>query len=185
MNNGLPNSMPELLQLALAALVVTAAVTDLVSRRIPNWLASAGLAAGLGMNVYLDGWSGFSHSMLGMLLGAGLFIGFHLTGGMGAGDVKLFAAVGAIVGPQSLLVIFVLTGIFGGIAALALLVVRGRLGDGLRRTLGLTAQMARSNWVEVKRRSDRRAAGALALPYGAVVATGSLVFLFAIRNVVR
>jgi len=84
-----------------------------------------------------------------------------------------------------LLVIFVLSAILGGVAALVLLVARGRLIEGLRRTARLTAEIADRNWTEVRRRSDRRAAGALALPYGAVVATGTLVFLFAVRNAVR
>lgn len=185
MNNGLPNSMPELMQLTLFSLVMLAALSDLKSRCIPNWLAAAGASAGIGLNGYFGGWSGVSLAVLGLLLGMALFLGIYLAGGMGAGDVKLLGAVGSIVGPQSLLVIFVLSGLLGGLAALLLLLSRGRLREGLLRTAGLTAQMARRNWTEVKSRSDRRMAGALSLPYGAVVATGTLVFLFAIRNSVR
>lgn len=185
MTGGLPNSMPELLQLALFALVISAALNDLKSRQIPNWLVLAGAAAGVALNGHFAGWAGLTHSLLGLLLGAGLFIGLYLVGGMGAGDVKLFAAVGAMVGPQSLLVIFVLTGMIGGVAALFMLLFRGRLFEGLRRTSGIAAQVACRNWTELQRRSDRRAAGAMSMPYGAVVATGALVFLFAIRNSVR
>lgn len=185
MNSPLPNSMPEPVQLALLALALAAAFTDLRARRIPNWLTLAGITAGMGLNFWFESWSGLRHSLLGMALGAGLFLALYMTGGMGAGDVKLLAAVGSLVGPQPLLVIFVLTGIFGGVAALALLLARGRLGDGLRRTAGLTRALVRHDWAEVMSRSDRHAAGALSLPYGAVVASGALVFLFAVRSLAR
>ena len=182
MTGGVANSMPEILQAALFVLVVGAALADLRTRRIPNWIALPGLIAGMVLNGYFRGSSGVASAMLGALLGAAMFLGIYLAGGMGAGDVKLFAAVGAIVGPQSLLVIFVLTGILGGVAALALMLWRGKAGQAMGRTFGLAGQMLRMNWPQVRRRSDLRAPGALTLPYGAVVAGGTLLFLFAVRQ---
>lgn len=182
----MPAVMPSILQLFLAVLVVSAAFTDLKSRRIPNWIPASGFAAGVILNTYFHGWAGLTSSLAGALLGAGILMAIYLTGGMGGGDVKLLAAVGAISGPQALLVIFVLTGLFGGIAALAMAAARGRIGQTLARTTGLLAELpgsfARLNWSGIQQRSNRQAPGALRLPYGAVIATGTLVFLFASRT---
>ena len=89
-----------------------------------------------------------------------------MLGGMGAGDVKLFSAVGALTGPQSLIIVFVFTGLLGGIAAIALSIARGRLRETLERTGSLMLGV-------------RTAAGAdsLRLPYGAVIAGGTLLSL--------
>jgi prepilin peptidase CpaA len=183
MNAGIPNALPDPLQAALFALVIAAAIYDLAARRIPNGISLAGLAVGLALNGYFAGWPGLGSSLLGGLLGAAIFLGLYVAGGMGAGDVKLFAAVGAMVGPQPLLLIFVLTGLAGGMAALALIVVRGRAGEKLRSTLALAGSMLRLNWNEVSSSSDRGVPGAICLPYGAVVAVGTLVFLLTVRHV--
>lgn len=182
MSSGISNSIPVVLQAALIALVVGAALADLKTRHIPNWLPLSGLIGGIVLNGYHYAMPGVASALLGALLGAAIFIGLHLAGGMGAGDVKLFAAVGSIVGPQSLLVIFVLTGILGGVAALVLILLRGSLARVLRNSIGLVSASARFNWSEVRNRSDRRVSGALSLPYGPVVATSTLIFLFAMRN---
>ncbi len=177
----MPAIMPSILQLLLAALVIGAAFSDLKWRRIPNWIPASGFAAGIILNTYFHGWAGLTSSLAGALLGAGILMAIYLTGGMGGGDVKLLAAVGAISGPQALLVIFVLTGLFGGIAALAMVAARGRIGQTLARTTMLLGSFARLNWSGIQQRSNRQAEGALRLPYGAVIATGTLVFLFASR----
>src|SRR5439155_22903660 len=76
-------------------------------------------------------------SLAGAALGFGIFIVLYIAGGMGAGDVKLFSAVGALVGPQQVIMVFIFTGLIGGIAALALAVARGRLRETLAKASGL------------------------------------------------
>jgi prepilin peptidase CpaA len=100
---------PTLLVLAVATF------TDLRSRRIPNWLVFPFLFAGLATSGWLHGWQGISQSLAGM--GLGLFVyGFIFwLGGLGAGDVKLCAAIGAWVGPKQLFMALIITGIAGGI----------------------------------------------------------------------
>ena len=176
------NDIPVILQVALFMLAASAGMTDLKSRHIPNWIALMGLIAGVVLNTYNRGLSGAAGAILGALLGAGLFMGIYLAGGMGAGDVKLLAAVGAIVGPQSLLIVFVLTGILGGMAALCLLLLRGNVREGLTRTIGLAAKWMRLDWPGVALASDPKAAQAISLPYGAIVASGALLFLIALRR---
>ena len=103
---------PTLIVLAVAT------VTDLRTRRIPNWLVLPFLVAGLVVNAYLYGWHGLGQSLAGFGLGALLFGILFLMGGMGMGDVKLCAAIGVWIGPSQLATALVLTGIAGGIMAL-------------------------------------------------------------------
>lgn len=105
--------------MVLIVVVVAAAITDLRSRRIPNWITVSGAVLGLALQVMDGGIRGALLCLGGALLGFGIFIAFYIAGGMGAGDVKLFSAVGALAGPSALIIIFVLTGLLGGVAAIA------------------------------------------------------------------
>ena len=79
--------------------VAVATFTDLRSRRIPNWLVFPFLLAGILVSGALHGWLGLAHSLEGIALGGLLFGVLSWLGGMGMGDVKLCAAIGAWIGP--------------------------------------------------------------------------------------
>ncbi len=100
----------------LIALLI-ATVSDLRSRRIPNWLVFPFLLAGLVVSSITHGWRGLGQSVLGVLLAALLLGLFYYLGAMGMGDLKLCAAVGAWIGPGQLLTALVMTGIAGGVMA--------------------------------------------------------------------
>ena len=70
---------------------------DLTVRKIPNWIIAFGLAGGLLLNA-AQGFSQFSHSLLGFIVGIAVFIVPFALGWMGAGDVKYFGVVGALLG---------------------------------------------------------------------------------------
>jgi Flp pilus assembly protein protease CpaA len=74
---------------------------DLTVRKIPNWIIAFGLLGGLVLNA-AQGFSQFSHSLLGFIGGVALFIVPFALGWMGAGDVKYFGVVGALLGVESL-----------------------------------------------------------------------------------
>jgi prepilin peptidase CpaA len=113
--------------LCLLALVTTASWTDLRSRRIPNWLVLAAVALALAVQCYLHGAAtGFGQWLMGMLTGGALFLPLYVARAMGAGDVKLMAAIGAFVGPWTGFGIVLLTFSIGGIWALILIVARGK-----------------------------------------------------------
>jgi prepilin peptidase CpaA len=133
------------IQIIVVVLVVAAAWSDVRTRRIPNVLTGVGAAIGLTLHVADAGLPGAVTSLEGMVLGLALAIAFFLARGMGAGDVKLLAAIGALLGPQPLVLIFVFTGLLGGIVALATIAWR-------------------KTWNA-------------SLPYGAVIAAGTLFFL--------
>jgi prepilin peptidase CpaA len=109
--------------------LAVATFTDLRSRRIPNWLVLPFLLAGVAVSGWLHGWSGVGQSLSGLVLGAVLFGVLGWMGGMGMGDVKLVAAIGAWIGPGQLIVALVITGIAGGIMAVCWAIGGGFLGD--------------------------------------------------------
>ncbi len=107
------------------ALALIAGWTDLRSRRIPNWLVVPFLAAGIAVSVWLQGWHGFAQSAAGFGLGLLIFGILFCLGGMGMGDVKLCAAIGAWIGPSQLLIALVVTGLAGGVMAVCWAACRG------------------------------------------------------------
>jgi prepilin peptidase CpaA len=170
--------MPPVLQLLLIALVITACVYDIRVRRIPNWLVLAGLVIGLGLNLFLFGWPGLKSSLLGVGLAALIYFPLYLLRGMGAGDVKLMAAVGALVGPAPWFVIFVITSIVGGLAAVTLLVARGRVARTLWNLRHILDSMLHLRApYEGRQDLDVRSESSMRLPHGAFIALGSIVFI--------
>ena len=119
--------------LMLTTLLVVASVMDVRFRRIPNWLTYPAVLIGIGFHTLSLGIDGFLFGAAGMLLGFGILIIFYLVGGMGAGDVKLMAAVGSFLGPKGVFIAFVFTALVGGIYALVLLVRSGRTSVRLAR----------------------------------------------------
>ncbi len=109
--------------------LAVATFTDLRSRRIPNWLVLPFLVVGVAVATWLQGWTGLGKSLEGLGLGLLLFGILAWMGGMGMGDVKLCAAIGAWVGPHQLILALVLTGMAGGLMALGWAAVGGFLGE--------------------------------------------------------
>src|SRR5260370_33750264 len=121
---------PLIFQIVLIAVVAMAAIYDIRFRRIPNWLVLAGLVIGIGFNTFLFAWAGLLFSLKGFAFAFVIYFPLYLLRGMGAGDVKLMAAIGSIVGWRNWLGIFIITAVVGGLAAVALLVSRKRLRKG-------------------------------------------------------
>ena len=169
--------LPSGVEVVLLALAIAAGVSDIRTRRIPNWITVSGAALGLMLRSYYSGFAGALLSLEGAALAMSFFLLLHLAGGMGAGDVKLAAAIGALVGPRSFLFVFVFTGLLGGIAAAALAMAHHRLRPTLERTGQLFVSFSRLRWRELRRNSRLETPGALRLPYGAIMAGGALAFL--------
>jgi prepilin peptidase CpaA len=112
-------------------MVALAAAIDIQTRRIPNLLTFGGAAIAFALHAWSGGWSGLGLSITGWLLGAALFFPLFALGGMGAGDVKLLAAVGAFFGPVGVLRAALFTVIAGGLLALAVATIRGYIGRAL------------------------------------------------------
>src|ERR1700733_9890176 len=119
---------PPGVNIVLVILILIAGAYDVLYRRIPNWLTLGGVLAGIGLNSFLyPGWPGLRLSLLGLAAGFSAYFILYSLRAMGAGDVKLMAAIGALVGVQDWFGIFILTAIIGGITGLAMVAIRGRL----------------------------------------------------------
>ncbi len=159
---------------ALALLCAAcAAVTDVRERRIPNVLTMAGALAGLGAHFALDGWSGLASSTLSSLVAGSLFLILYLAGGLGAGDVKLLAAVGCLSGLAPLKVILFATALSGGVAGLFATLFHGRLRETLHNTGSLVAHHRRKG---MKPHSSLQLGNpaTLRIPYAVPVTVGCL-----------
>jgi prepilin peptidase CpaA len=162
---------------ALLALLLTATATDIRSRRIPNWLVLPFLVAGIGVNTTVHGWNGLSQSMEGIALATALTGIICWLGGMGLGDLKLCAAVGAWIGPGQLVTALVITGLAGGVLALIWAASHGVLGkslDGSRDLLAnfLTKGVQRHPKLTLDNPSAR------SMPYAPAIAIGTMVSFF-------
>ncbi|MHB8927077.1 MAG: A24 family peptidase [Bacillota bacterium] len=124
--------MPVIMLLPLAA---TACYFDLRYRRIPNWLTVLGVVAGLAVNA-AGGRLWFA--VAGMVVGFLVLLVPYLFGGVGAGDVKLLAAFGSMIGP-SVLRGTLIGVILGGVGALWLIACEGKLMSLARDTLAFFA----------------------------------------------
>jgi prepilin peptidase CpaA len=130
--------MPQLLVTAIVLGVgLVACVTDVRSRRIPNVLTFGSAAAALLAHGLVGGFSGLGTSAGGWLLGTGLFLPFFALGGMGGGDVKLLAALGAWLGPRDVFWVAIYSSIAGGVLAVAVALGSGYLRTALHNVRGL------------------------------------------------
>lgn len=160
-----------LLQIILGCVLLVAVVTDLRSYRIPNSLTVPAMAAGLLAHTLLDGQAGLIVSLKGLGLGLGLFLIFHLMGGMGAGDVKLMAAVGSFLGPEGVLSAVVVTGLLGGLYASAAMVAHW----GLRGTVQHVGAMLTMQASPHEAASAATPESQVQLRYSLVIGLGTLL----------
>ncbi|MGH9598687.1 MAG: A24 family peptidase [Terracidiphilus sp.] len=158
------------------AVLTVAVFTDLRSRRIPNWLVLPFLAAGIAVSGLLYGWHGIGQSLGGLGLGALLFGVLAFMGGMGMGDVKLCAAIGAWIWPWQLILALVITGLAGGAMAVAW-AIRGRFAGELFAGTGDLVFGSGKHGP----RPELTLANPLArkLPYAPAIAIGTLISFFA------
>lgn len=153
----------------LIAGLVVATVVDLRTRRIPNVLTGTMAGAGLGLAAFGFGGISVAAALLGCLVGLLLMLPGHALGATGAGDVKLMAAVGSLLGPLAVVNAVLFTAVAGGVLAVAVALQRRRLGTTLAGTGRMIAAPA-----DVKREI---AAGAPAsrFAYGPAIAAGSIL----------
>jgi prepilin peptidase CpaA len=153
----------------LAAGALAAAAIDVRTRRVPNALTLSLAAAGVTFAVAGIGHLTVAGSLAGLALGLVLMLPGHLFGATGAGDVKLFAAAGALLGPAPTMAAFLYTVLAGGALALFVAMRRGRL----HRTVKGAAQLvaggaATAAAIEAPDQNNR-------FPYAPAIAIGALV----------
>jgi len=158
------------------ALTLWIAWGDLKSRRIPNYLTLGAAVAGLAYNFLSHGFPGLADGFLGMLLGFALLILPYIWGGMGAGDVKALAALGAWLGPQLTVYLFCYMGIAGGVIAVGYLAWQGILWGKIKQgwTFLLNLILCRQCGAPKPPSADQLTEG---IPYGVAIAVGMVVLV--------
>jgi prepilin peptidase CpaA len=153
--------------------LLTAACIDVRTRRIPNWLSLPFALAGMVFGTLTAGASGLLVSLEGTALALLLFGWVWVLRGMGMGDLKLAAGVGAWIGPSQFVMAFVMTGIVGGIMAVCYAVRRGSLARSLDNVGDLLAHLGAA---KPQPHDEIRLGGskAVAIPYAPAIAIGTL-----------
>ncbi len=156
----------------LIPLAIVIAYYDVRYRRIPNPFVLATFISGVAVNGILGGFPGIVGSLAGCLLGFALMFILHVFGAMGAGDVKLFAAIGTITGVHLILPTFLVVILTGGVLALISIIRTGALISTMHRVLQIFAGFL-PGW-EMPRfavPADRRHT----IPYGVAITIGSIL----------
>jgi prepilin peptidase CpaA len=166
----------------LFTLLVVAAVSDVCRQRIPNWLTLSGLAFGLLYSAFVPFWG--KHGFLWALAGAG--IGFTVLFPMwllrltGAGDVKLMAMAGALLGLQAIPLALVGSVAAGGICAIVLAAWHGNLRTMLNNVLRIVHLGSIAAAAGVSVRLAPAAPGSVGrLPYAVPIALGTIATVVA------
>ena len=162
----------------LVPLAVVITYYDARYRRIPNAFVLATLVAGLSVNTIIDGTHGALASLGGCALAFGLMFMLLIFGAMGAGDVKLFGAIGAVLGVHLVPSTFVVVLLTGGVLALYTMLRSRIFAETLWKVLHIFAGML-PGWKMPRFAvpADRRHT----IPYGVAITFGSLISLFVFR----
>jgi prepilin peptidase CpaA len=169
--------LPRELVWIISMILIEAAVIDGRSFRVPNWLTGHFLLAALAYALLSGGSEKLMWSTAGAIVGLAALVPLYAIGGMGAGDVKLLAALGAWIGPWMVLWAFVWSALAGAAMALAMMALSGELDKHLIMThlIGREILMVRSPAVLAQKAAERKPTTML-LPYGIPIAVGSITF---------
>lgn len=164
--------MVDLKTIIIIILAVTAGFTDYRYRKVYNWLTFPIMIIGLLLNSSALGWSGLLSSLLGLLAGGLVFYPIYHIGGMGAGDIKLMAAGGAVMGWWFAVNAALYTALAGGLMVVVVLLINGRFWSTVKR-IGTMIKNVRLNVSVDLSHHDQEA-----FPYALAIATGMLAALW-------
>ena len=164
--------MDKYLLLCALTIAMVGAIKDVRGKRIPNRLTYSGLIAALVVRTGLGGWTELRSGLAGMLFAGGIFFLLFLLGGMGGGDVKLMAAVGAWVGTAQVGILLIMSAIAGGLLAVGYVLVHKRMLQSLRNVVELVRHHLTEGFAPHPTLNVQQE-GTLRLPYGLAIAIGT------------
>jgi prepilin peptidase CpaA len=178
--------------LLVSLAMIVGAVIDGWKLKVPNWLTFPLILSGWLLGLFHNlGWfegtgtGGFGSALSGTLLGFALLLPIYAVGGMGAGDVKMQMGFGSWVGAffglwNGMAIIFwafCTAVIIGGIMALALIVIRGRLRRNIQNTREIVSDWFTAGLGTVSERAAQRKQRLQLLPYGIPLCLGFVGYL--------
>ncbi len=168
-------AMENMENLLLLAVSFAAAITDYRDRKVPNLLTFPVILGGMAMALWLGGIIGILSSTLGLLLGIALLSFPYAMGGIGAGDVKLLGAIGAIKGPQFVFAAFLAASITGGIMAVFRMafIIKGCDARILRQSFKAAYYTGTLSAIEVPEYALKER-----LPYAVAISAGAVIAMF-------
>lgn len=157
--------------------LILAAVIDGFERRVPNWIAFPMIVSGWIYSVSMFGWEGLLWSIGGTAAGLLLLLPAYAIGGMGAGDVKLLAGVGAWVHCTHVLYAFCLSAIIGAVIAVGMVLLQKAWKKHMAQFWMILSEITTiRNPSELSSIAAERKSSMLLLPYGIPIALGSIVY---------
>ncbi|WP_249869048.1 A24 family peptidase [Oceanobacillus saliphilus] len=158
--------------LALILILTISVITDLKSRKILNIITLPAIVVALIYHCLTAGFEGFAFSGLGFLVGLGLLFIPFIMGGIGAGDVKLLAAIGAWKGTMFILYTGIYAAIIGGLIALVILIKKKQLGLTIKSMLfSLFFLKGTKGSLQISSNDDQ----SVSIPYAIPIALGTLL----------
>lgn len=163
----------------VAVILIWAAWIDGKELRVPNWITFPMVLSGLLVNAWLDGWSGLGTGLFGMMTGLMCLLPLYAVGGMGAGDVKLMAGMGAWLGWEVTLYAFCASAIVGAVLAI-LMVARKRAFE--KHAVNFLVIL--NEWISIRSPEKlseiaaERKPSMMLLPYGIPICIGSIGYFF-------
>ncbi|GHH97575.1 A24 family peptidase [Neobacillus kokaensis] len=148
--------------------------TDIKSRKILNIVTLPTILIGLIYHISTTGFEGFLLSGKGFLVGLGLLLIPYLLEGMGAGDVKLMAAIGSLMGASFVFHSFIYTALIGGVIAI-LLIIKQRGFINLIKSFFYSIIFMRGNLGSILNPKDEHSS--ISFPYGVAIVLGTLCTL--------
>ncbi len=161
--------------LILAGLLLVSLYTDLKYTSIPNKICLGGVAAGIVYQSYTNAFQGFILAIIGAAVGFGFMFILYLLGALGAGDVKLFAAIGAIMGIEFTLYTMMYSIVFAGCIGVIVLVCRK---DGFDRIKNVLFTLVQFLCFKRFRFKDSVQHAQLTFPFMIAVVPGALTALY-------
>jgi len=162
-------------QMGLTGIVLVAMATDLKRRKIYNWLTFPAMLVGLILQGVFGGISGVQSGLIGLLVGSVIFLIGFVVGAMGAGDVKLMAAVGAWLGWPHAVAAVLYVSCFGGLIAIVAAVMHGSLWRMLANVYWFMVGLVLPGG---KAQAAFAQSAAPPVPYGVSIALGTILALF-------
>jgi prepilin peptidase CpaA len=163
-------------ELILTGVLVVALGYDLKQHRVPNILTASALLLGLGLHLSMQGLEGLLLSVAGCVTGLLLFLPFYIRQGMGAGDVKLIAAIGALVAVPNIFYVAAGTLVSGALVALFILLLRGGIAQYLGRYLQMMKTLAVCGQL-VYLSPEAGSASVSRFPYVTAIAAGTVLMM--------
>lgn len=168
--------MDPFLTLFIFSLMVCSAAKDILSNKIPNLFTYPSVAVALIYHSVVHGFDGLLFSAGGLALGIGIFVVPYLMGGMGAGDVKLMGAVGAILGSKGVFIASVLVTMTGGVYVLIILLGNRDYAKGFIKRHATTFKtfLLTRHFIPIPAPKDDKQPK---LRYGVAIALGTLLYV--------